>query len=162
MSNPIHLAGPYLWLWGVWHICWLAGFLTVAPLLGPDIAASWFVVLYCWFLPQEISGAILNRRRMDGRARTLSECRQWFATQAKPDRPGVADDLLSWRALAGGTGFIDAGVMGMIVGHFAMAWSEPFVGAFNAPVVGTAVGAAWGLTLALWLVPHFGWRGTFG
>lgn len=158
--SSIKLAGPFLWLWGVWHVCWLAGFVVVAPLFGPEATALWFVALYSWFLPQEIIGA--TRKNQDGRARTMSEFRQWVAQQAKPDRPGFLDDLTSWRGLAAGSGILDAAVMGMIVGHYAMQWSFPFVGALYAPVAGVVIGSMWGLTLALWLVPHFGWRGFFG
>lgn len=159
--SRIHLAGVYLWLWGVWHVAWAAGFVVVTPLWGGAATAAWFTALYAAFLPLEISGVLVNRRHGDGRARTLSEWRQYVAAMA-PDRPGIADDLLGWRGLAGATGILDAGVMGLIVGYHAQSWTAVFVGQDLAYPVGVAVGLAWGFALAVWLVPHFGWREWIG
>jgi len=140
----INLAGTWLWLWGLWHIAWLAGLVVVLAVFGMDVAYYWFVALYSVFLPLEIVGAIDDRRwwkpgRTSERARTLSQFRQWVAQQGKGSK------WLGWKALAGGTGLVDATIVGYLVSRVN-------------PVIGVVIG----LTVALWLVPHFGWRERVG
>ena len=154
----IHLAGPFVWLWGAWHLVWLAAPWLVWPLWGTDaLVATWYGI-YAAFLPLEIVGAARNARQGDGRARTLSQWRQWLAERAPGDRPGWLDDVTSWRALAGGTGIYDALVSALLVGAAAVAAFSDVAGPTVGAPAGVLVGVAWGLTVAAWLVPHFGWH----
>jgi len=146
MSKGISLAGFWLWPWAVWHVMWIAGLVVVAT-MGVD-PVTWFTWLYAAFLPLEIAGAIdVHNDTGRERAKTLSQWRQYVAQLGKADTAG----WLSWKAVAGGSGLVDATLVMMLVRRnlvgFGEAWSWT-----AAILVGT--------TLALWLVPHFGWRDT--
>ena len=137
----MQLAGIWLWLWGAWHMAWLFGLVWI-PFFRPEMADLYFRVLYTVFLPMEIIGAI-DVSDDTGRqtAKTLSQFRQFVGQWGKEGKPV----WLGWKALAGFTGLIDASILGWIV------WD-----------VNPLAGVLMGLVLALWLVPHFGWRRSFG
>lgn len=99
----------------------------------------WFAVLYTVFLPIEVSGAVMNQRHPDGIARTLSEIRQFL-----PATFGKGPDGIGWKAF-GYSGVIDAVVVGWLIYP-----SHQLVAAIVASL------------LAIWLVPHFGWRERVG
>lgn len=140
----IYLRGPFLWIWGTWHVLWLAGLVwTAVAVLGgadPFWVALYWASLYTAFLPPEIIGSVLNGRRRDGVARTLSEFRQFL-----PVTYGKGPDGLGWKAFGGLSALIDASVVGWLAYHVS-----PLTGAVAAIVT-------W-LTLA----PHFGWRELVG
>lgn len=135
--SRIVLAGAYLWAWGLWHSLWAAGLLWLW--VNPVIAPWWFATLYTVFLPLEVSGAIVNERLRDGRARTLSEVRQYF-----PVTFGKGPNGIGWKAF-GYSGLVDAVVVGWLIYPIS-------------PLAGAVVASL----LALWLVPHFGWRERVG
>jgi len=139
--SKIRLNGPWLWLWGAWHGAWLFGLIWV-PFIDPDLGPIYFRLLYTVFLPMEIIGALdISDDTGIERAKTLSQWRQFIAQLGKPEASG----FLSWGALAGGTGLIDATVVAWLV------WDlHPLISIIT------------GLMLALWLVPHFGWRQVVG
>lgn len=136
--SRIILAGTFLWVWGVWHIAWAAGLLWISW-AHPDALRFWFAALYTIFLPIEILGAVEDARAKDGRARTLSEIRQYL-----PVTLGKGPDGIGWKAF-GYSGIIDA----LIVGWLVYPWN-PWLGAVVSVLI------------ALWLVPHFGWRERVG
>lgn len=133
----IRLAGPYLWAWGLWHALWAAGLLWLG--INPSIAPWWFAGLYSAFLPIEVSGAVLNARRGDGVARTLSEIRQYL-----PATLGKGPEGMGWKAF-GYSGLIDAVLVGWLI--------YP---------INQLAGAVVASLLAIWLVPHLGWRERVG
>ena len=135
--SRIILAGPFLWAWGLWHVLWAAGLLWLWA--APDLFPWWYAFLYTAFLPLELAGAALDLKRKDGRARTLSEVRQYL-----PVTLGKGPKGAGWKAL-GYSGLIDALIVGGLV-YQVSPWA----------------GAAVACLLALWLVPHFGWRERVG
>lgn len=150
--SRIILAGFFLWAWGLWHAAWLASLVVLAPLAGlgyvaPSVLLITWLVLYAVFLPLEIAGVLGNARHRDGRARTLSEFRQYI-----PVTHGKGGSMVGWNAL-GLLGLVDA----VIVGWLAYQ---------TYPLVGTVIaGALAGITsgvIALVLVPHFGVRHRVG
>lgn len=145
--SEIELRGPWLWVWGAWHVLWVAGILwsgaAYALGLDPTWIYVWFATLYTLFFPLEFLGVRGNFRTQaqDERsiARTLSEFRQFLPTTAGKGPRGVG-----WRVL-GYSGVIDGAIVGLLIYPI---W--PLVGA----LVGTIV--------AIWLSPHFGWRERVG
>jgi hypothetical protein len=135
--SKIILAGPFLFAWGLWHCLWAAGLLWLWAV--PALFLPWYAFLYTAFLPLEIAGAVLNARHKDGRARTLSEIRQYL-----PVTQGRGPEGVGWKAF-GYSGLIDAVIVGAIV--------------YPLNPLGAAVVSS---LLGLWLIPHFGWRGRVG
>ena len=146
--RDIVIAGPWAWAWGLWHIVWLllalgGGIGVGLGFVEPNDLRLAFALLYGpWFLTQEIIGARRGDDQEDERrATTLSEFRQFLATQAKPDAPKFG----GWKVFAGATGLIDASIVYWMLAP----WS-------------VMVAATLAVVIALWLVPHFGWKDIFG
>lgn len=142
----IYLRGPFLWIWGTWHVLWLGGLIWTAVAVRAGVDPLWiaffWATLYTVFLPPEIIGARLNALRKDGVARTLSEFRQFL-----PVTYGKGPNGIGWKALGGFSALIDATVVGWLAWHVS-------------PITGAVASVITWLTLA----PHYGWRwlvGTF-
>lgn len=80
--SRIVLAGGWLWGWGAWHAVWLGTLLWGGVVLlhggDPRWVFTVFAGLYTVFFPMELAGVRGNRIHRDGRARTLSEFRQFL------------------------------------------------------------------------------------
>jgi len=143
-SYGIHIAGVWLWPWAVWHVAWLAGMFLPLTGWGVDLV-TYYTWLYAVFLPMEVVGSIdLQDDHGSERAKTLSQWRQYVASMAKDGTKGP----LSWKGLAAGSGLVDALLASLVV-HQNL---EP-LGGWSVVAAGLV-----GISLALWLVPHYGWR----
>lgn len=122
-------------------------------IFGKEVALKLFKWLYIAFLPLEIVGAI-DRKDDTGRekAKTLSQWRQFVAQMSKP----VSEDapwwhhVISWRGLAAGTGLIDSVIVGNLI------YTSVII--VFSPTIALTLAILFGVTLCVWLMPHFGFR----
>lgn len=155
MRRRLVFAGAWLWLWGLWHLAWAFGLFLSAPLFGGEFTIKWFLWLYVVFLPLELVGFWDLRNDKDPdkvRPKTLSQWRQWVASNHPKDNK---QEWLGWKGVAAGTGLIDACIVSYVLYTFTFS-------AVFGTVFGLVLSILVGLTIAAWLMPHFGWTEKFG